>query len=138
MVSPKGWSNNDTMCKFLLEVLLPYTKGRLCCMTWDTYGSHLAEEVVALAHKNNVHIIPTPPGGTSKGALDASANGEAKSRGKKLWRKDRLAHPYTKVDCADALSHAITAYYSIAPATYIKGFEIQLHGEVGQGIPKKV
>ena len=59
--SIKGWSTTATMLFYLKEVLIPYTKGQLACLTWDTYGSHLDEKVVSYAHTNNIHIIPTPP-----------------------------------------------------------------------------
>ena len=65
--STKGWSTKQTMLFYLENVLIPYTKGKLSCMTWDTYGSHLDEDVVRFAMNNNIHIIPTPPGGTAQG-----------------------------------------------------------------------
>ena len=63
----KGWSTKQAMMFYLDEILIPYTGGALACLTWDTYSSHLEDEVIKHAMEHNIHIIPTPPGGTAEG-----------------------------------------------------------------------
>ena len=65
--SNRGWTTKATMIWYIDNILLPHTKKELAVVTWDCYGSHLDSEVIAHAHKNNIHVIPVPPGGTSTG-----------------------------------------------------------------------
>lgn len=67
--SARGWSTTETMLFVINKMILPHSKGRLCALTWDTYASHLADKVVAHAHKNNIQLIPCPPGGTKSGTF---------------------------------------------------------------------
>lgn len=67
--TPSGWSNVRTMKELIDRVIVPHSKGRLCALSLDTYACHLDPEFVTHAHQNNVHIIPTPPGGTAEGTL---------------------------------------------------------------------
>ena len=125
------------MMYLLDEIVFPYTKKQLACMTWDCYGVHLDEDVVAHAHSGNLHIIPCPPGGTKDGscsaifvrnppsrsyahvqphvgnALDATVNGAVKLAGRRAWRKDQLLHPDKKVDYADAIRHCYDAFFAV-------------------------
>ena len=70
--STKGWTTASTMIWYLDKVVLPYTKGQLAVLTWDCYACHLDSDVISHAHKNNLHIIPVPPGGTSTGCSQSN------------------------------------------------------------------
>ena len=68
--STRGWTTARTMIWYIDNILLPYTKGELAVVTWDCYACHLDNEVISHSHKNNLHIIPVPPGGTSTGVFN--------------------------------------------------------------------
>ena len=46
-LSNKGWSTVETMIKMLDDVIFPASKGRLCVLVLDCFGTHMADDVIA-------------------------------------------------------------------------------------------
>lgn len=60
--SPKGWTNEAVMIKYLQQVIVNHTQGANCALILDDYGAHWTEAVQNAAAHHNIQLIKVPKG----------------------------------------------------------------------------
>lgn len=93
MYSPSGWVNTRIWLDVLDIVIAYKDPADTCALIYDTWGSHMDDEVVRKMIDNNIQGIPIPPGLTAElSPLDVKVNGVVKSMGRKKWRQRIWEH----------------------------------------------
>ena len=82
--SPKGWTNETVMLKYLQDVIFNHIKGKECALILDDYAAHWTPAVQKAAADGHIELIRVPKGLTSiLQPLDVSFNSFLKQlRGK--------------------------------------------------------
>lgn len=76
----------DTMIRWVKEVLKPYTQRRPCLLVIDSFSAHITSKVRAELNKINAYPAVIPGGCTSKAQpLDVAVNKPFKDRIRKSW-----------------------------------------------------
>jgi hypothetical protein len=84
--SPSGWTNEHVMCKYINDIIIPYTKKRECALIVDSYGAHFTDKVKQLANDNSIQLIMVPKGQTATlQPLDISFNSHMKQYCQNLY-----------------------------------------------------
>jgi hypothetical protein len=82
----RGKMNTVTMLAWLQDVVLSYTQLRPCALVLDSYASHFAPDVCALAAQLNIELIQVPPGCTALvQPLDVGFNGPLLAARKRIY-----------------------------------------------------
>ena len=113
--SIKGWMTVDVMLKWLHDVVLPYTRGEPAALLLDRYGCHWTREVMVATHAMKLRLIQVPGGCTSTlQPLDVSFNGPMLKARQRIWRENKLQHPFLPDTYQLAVERTQLAYASMS------------------------
>lgn len=100
--SPKHWSNEQTMLKYIDDIIIPYVKQVRCgrevaaVVIMDNFKGQITEAVLSLLDENDIHICLIPANTTDLlQPLDISVNKPAKQFLKNKfedWYADQILH----------------------------------------------
>jgi hypothetical protein len=119
----RGKMNTGVMLLWLAQVVLPYTRDRPCALILDSYASHFADSVVALAARHNIQLIRVPPKTTATmQPLDVAFNGPFLAGRRKIWQDDRIANPFREDTWQHAVERSQRSYETISKEVTRAGF----------------
>jgi hypothetical protein len=111
--SEKGWVNSEILCRWLRDVVQPYTESAPAALILDSYAAHFAPEVRAAAAAMSLELIQVPAGATSiLQPLDVQYNSILKNARKKIWRAKKQQDTYTEDTHQAAIERQSIAYHA--------------------------
>ena len=111
----RGKMNIVTMLAWLQDVVHSYTQHRPAALVLDSYGSHIAPDVLDLASSLNIEIIQVPPGLTSTlQPLDVCFNGPMLAHRRRIHSVQRMLNPFRPDDWQRAVERAQQSYQSMS------------------------
>lgn len=122
--SPKGWTNEDVMLKYLKEVIINYTKRKNCALILDDYGAHWTTAVQQIAKDNNIQLIRVPKGLTAVlQPLDISFNSQFNHLRGLECQNDMMRNAGGVEGKEKILHRASFAYHEVTKEIVLRGWK---------------
>jgi len=122
--SPKGWTNESVMIKYLRRVIFKHTKGKECALILDDYGAHWTPKVQNVASELKIQLIRVPKGLTSiLQPLDVSFNSSFKQMREIECSNELIRNAGVVEDKEKIVRRAAIAYHKVHKSVVLKGWE---------------
>jgi len=121
--SEKGWVNAELLCRWLREVVQPYTRSAPAALILDSYAAHFSPPVRIAAAAMNLELIQVPAGATAiLQPLDVQYNSTLLNARKKIWREKKQVDAWTEDTHQAAIERQALAYAARTKAEGVAAF----------------
>jgi hypothetical protein len=116
--------NIVTMLAWIKDIIVPYTRDRPCALILDSYNSHWADDVIALAEEHNIQLIQVPVAQTSiLQPLDVNFNGPMLASRRKIAHARKLENPFALDSYQATVERSQIAYGAMTVPLTLKAWQ---------------